>query len=189
MLTLSLQEVISDPTTALTSVLNFVWREDWEYEGHGGKNTHQQPKSHDGSWEREARELINSGMNDIQNNNNHKDSTISLLQRFLERTKIVLQETNSSARNRNNNTLKKSIQGAFASEMKRSSDMTSWPCPSFWEGVDSHTSNNNADNEDQMRVLSWVSGEMAPNCRDDDPFVRCTVNKDRCEVKRDAKCK
>ena len=110
----------------------------------------------------------------------------SVLNKLFDYTSLLLDETQSSIEN--DDLFKKSIQGAFASEMSRSSDMTSWPCPSFWEGVDTTTTNGD-DNSQQKRISQHISSEMIPNCRDNDPFVRCTVNRDRCEVKRDAKCK
>ncbi|KAL7533413.1 hypothetical protein ACHAXR_005217 [Thalassiosira sp. AJA248-18] len=188
MLTVSLEDVVKDPKNILASILGFVWREDWEWEGHGGKHNHQgalPPRN--GGWTREAEDLVIG--------DDHRGD--SSLQRLMGRTARILQESTSSARDGNSSSFSKAIQGAFASEMKRSSGMTSWPCPSFWEGVDSSsggTGGNNADSDggdghNQMRMLQLISGEMIPNCSDDDPFSRCTVNKDRCEVNRDAKCK
>ena len=172
MLTLSLDDVIKDPTDVLASILGFVWREDWEWEGSGG-GKHPQggllPQQR--GWKQEAEDLVE----------NHGGS----LQKLLEQTSLILQETTSSARG--NNSFQKAIQGSFASEMKRSADMTAWPCPSFWEGVE--TGGGGGDGNDQMLALQRLSEEMVPRCSDDNPFVRCTVNKDRCEVKKDAKCK
>jgi len=69
-----------------------------------------------------------------------------------------------------------SMRQSFVNEMIKSKDLTSWPCPSFWDGV-------------ETSVLSQIASEMTPNCRDGDRYARCTVNKDRCEMKKDAKCK
>jgi len=168
MLTLTLEDVINDPSITLASVLGFVWREDWEWEGHGNHHPTQRPPPQRG-WKHEAEELVR----------NHESG--SLLQTMLDQASLVVRETTSSA---GGLAFRKAIQGAFASEMKRSSGMTSWPCPSFWEGVES-----GSDKDNEVRALQHVAGEMVPNCSDDDPFVRCTINKDRCEVKHDAKCK
>jgi len=178
MLTLSLDDVIKDPTDVLARILGFVWREDWEWEGRGGGKHPQEGllPQRTRSWQQEAEDLVE----------NHGGS----LQKMLEQTSLILKETTSSATSGNNNkSFQKAIQGAFASEMKRSADMTAWPCPSFWEGVETDGSGGDGDGNDQMRALQRLSEEMVPSCSDDDPFVRCTVNKDRCEVKKDAKCK
>ena len=195
MLTISLEDVIKDPTAVLTSILNFVWREDWEWEGRGGMaiNQQQQEKSHEGSWQKEANDLIdNEDMND--NDNSHY-----YLKRMLEQTTLLLEETTSTVQDDGKKSFQKAMQGAFSSEMKRSSDMTSWPCPSFWEGISSSSAGDDANDDSvatgndgerfQMHILQRISKEMVPNCNDEDPFVRCTVNRDRCEVKQDAKCK
>ena len=178
MLTLSAEDVIKDPTDSLASILAFIWREDWDWEGHGGQQHPHQSKPH-ATWKLEADEIVNE---QYQNDD-------SVLNQLFEYTSLLLDETTSSIEN--NDLFKKSIQGAFSNEMKRSSDMTSWPCPSFWEGVDTTTVSkaDGDDNNQQKRILQHISSEMIPNCRDNDPFVRCTVNKDRCEVRRDAKCK
>ena len=177
MLTLSAEDIIKDPTDSLASILAFIWREDWDWEGHGGQQHPHQSKPHT-TWKIEADEIVHKQY--------QKDD--SVLNKLFDYTSLLLDETQSSIEN--NDLFKKSIQGAFAGEMKRSSDMTSWPCPSFWEGVDSTiTSVADGDDDQQKRILQHISSEMIPNCRDNDPFVRCTVNRDRCEVKRDAKCK
>lgn len=66
----------------------------------------------------------------------------------------------------------------LANEMTKSNNLTSWPCPSFWDGV----------NKDNSGAAHKIASGMTPNCRDGDPYAQCTVNKDRCEVKKDAKC-
>ena len=168
MLTLSLEDVLKDPSAVLTSTLGFIWRNDWDYEGQGGvKHRERELLPPQGGWKTKAADLIE----------NHGGA----LQTLFDETSLILQATASSARG--NNSFDKAIQGAFASEMHRSSDLTAWPCPSFWEGVDNGVGN------DATIILQHISGEMVPNCSEDDPFVRCTVNKDRCEVNRDAKCK
>ena len=60
------------------------------------------------------------------------------------------------------------MQHSSAEVTIKSKDMTSWPCPSFWNGVKA------ADSGSSFKVAN----EMTPNCRDGDPYVRCTVDKD-----------
>ena len=178
MLTLSAEEIIKDPTDSLASILAFIWREDWDWEGHGGQQHPHQSKPH-ATWKIEADEIVTKQYQNAD----------SALNKLFEYTSLLMDETTSSIGN--NDLFKKSIQGAFASEMSRSSDMTSWPCPSFWEGVDTTiaATDGNENDQQQVRILQHISSEMVPNCRDNDPFVRCMVNRDRCEVRRDAKCK
>ena len=175
MLTLSAEDIIKDPTDSLASILAFIWREDWDWEGHGGQQHPHQSKPH-ATWKIKADEIVTKQY--------QKDD--SVLNKLFQYISLLMDETTSSIEN--NDLFKKSIQGAFSNEMKLSSDMTSWPCPSFWEGVDI-TSMADGDADQEKRILKHISNEMIPNCRDNDPFVRCTVNRDRCEVRRDAKCK
>merc|ERR1711862_87919 len=105
----------------------------------------------------------------------------SLINSLFEITAMTLEETEKMASQ--GQPFMKAVEGAFESEMKRSSDLTAWPCPSFWEGsVYTDSPSNDA-------LLINIASHMVPNCNDDDPFVRCTINRDKCEVKRDAKCK
>jgi len=178
MLTLSLEDALKDPTDVLSNILSFVWREDWEWEGHGGNHPAQDRDQPHGGWKEDAKQLVE---------NDHGD----LLHRLVEQTSIILGETTPLAQsdngnNDNNAAFQKAMQGAFASEMNRSSDMTSWPCPSFWEGVVQNDTNSNDDI--LMNVMQKLAREMVPNCSDEDPYARCTVNRDRCEVRGDAKC-
>ncbi len=39
------------------------------------------------------------------------------------------------------------------------------------------------------QALGHLSGEMVPNSDDDDPFVRCTANKDLFKVRKEQTCK
>ena len=194
MLTLSLENVIKDPTTTLTNVLSFVWREDWEWEGRGGNgNQHPPPPSlvsggnSTMDWKMDAEDLLV----------NHGESFQELLDvtSLIVNAKISL--TSSSSSSSNDKTFQQTIADAFASEMDRSSGMTVWPCPSFWEehvedGDNKPTTDtsNVLDDTSQvmMQLLNRIASNMVPNCSDDDPFARCTVNKDRCEVKQTARC-
>lgn len=175
MVTLSLEDVLRDPKTALDRVLSFVRREDWEWEGRGGGDeSRQSPEG--GKETRAADDLVVVD----------RDGSLRTL---LDRASLVLDEASSYADAGDVDAFRKSIRDAFAGEMERSSNLTTWPCPSFWEGVGGiGEDSDNGNGDDQTRVLRRISGEMVPNCIDDDPFARCTVNKDRCEVKGDAKC-
>jgi hypothetical protein len=183
MLTLSLEDVLSNPTTVMTNMLSFVWREDWEWEKDRGSGNHPPIVSSDGNskdWKAVAGNLVG----------NHGESLL----KFLYVTSLILNETISLVNGDNENSLQQSIHDAFASEMDRSSGMTVWPCPSFWEGLDEVDDGSTMkgivhDEHNEMQMLRRIADYMVPNCIDDDPFVRCTVNKDRCEVERNAKCK
>jgi hypothetical protein len=196
MLTLSVENVIKDPTTTLTNVLSFVWREDLEWEGRGGNgNQHPPPPSlvsggnSTMDWKMDAEDLLV----------NHGES----FRELLDVTSLIVNATisltsSSSSSSSNDKSFQQTIEDAFASEMDRSSSMTVWPCPSFWEDLvedgehkPTTDTRNVPDDTRQMmmmQVLHRIAGNMVPNCSDDDPFARCTVNKDRCEVKRTAKC-
>lgn len=63
-------------------------------------------------------------------------------------------------------------------EMKRTKDMSIWPCPSFWE----------VPPPLQMSDLSkQLAQALSPNC--DDPYVSCFVQKDKCEAAGNPVCK
>jgi hypothetical protein len=64
------------------------------------------------------------------------------------------------------------VQDGFKEEMELSEDMSHWPCPSFWAGVE------------QLKMNS----ALVPDCRDDHPWIKCTINRDKCEVKKDPEC-
>jgi hypothetical protein len=199
MVTLSLEDVLRDPAAALVRVLSFVRRDDWEWEGReggggGGGDDGNRPSAKGGGEERQrvapADDLVVVDRG-------------GSFRALLDRASLVLDGASSSfagvAGGGDVEAYRESVSDAFAREMERSSDLTAWPCPSFWEGADGNvigggdTAGANAhdqddDGDDQTRVLRRISGEMVPNCADDDPFARCTVNKDRCEVRGDAKC-
>lgn len=74
---------------------------------------------------------------------------------------------------------KKIMEEALAAEMKRSKDMNVWPCPSFWEGLPPAGTEGGVSRK-------WAS-MVVPDC--DDEFVKCTVKRDKCEMKGDPLCK
>ena len=177
MITVPLEDAITDPVDALARILRFVWREDWEWEGHGGE-AHSPIIDTPGSqksWRREAEELAG----------NPYGGVARAWQTLAERTSLVARAAMAATPDA---AFAKAMQGAFASEMRRSSDMTAWPCPSFWEGVSTDDGGGGGGGKKNW-TLRRLAAEMVPDCRDDHPFVRCTVNKDRCEVRRDAACR
>ena len=151
------------PTNTLETILTFVWRQDWEYEGHNHKqNKREERDLYPKIWKGAAEEFVASG-----------DGS---LQPLLRQLSLLLQDDLLSS---DETIFGDTIQRSFANEMIKSKDLTSWPCPSFWDGVD----------DDDSDAAYKIANEMTPNCRDGDPYARCTVNKDRCEVKKDAICK
>ncbi|KAL9189420.1 hypothetical protein ACHAXT_009095 [Thalassiosira profunda] len=168
MLTLPLGDVVKHPADTLTKVLTYIWKENWDWEGQGEEANEHKQQNPPGGWRRAAEDLI------------AKDSG-GHLEELLDRTATLIQETTPGLRG-DGDVFKTALQGAFAAEMKRSNDMTVWPCPSFWEGVEA---DGGATEEEAVRR---IAGEMVPDCGDDHPFARCTIKRDKCELARDAKC-
>ena len=167
MITISLQDILRDPSVALGRILSFVWRDDWEWEG--GEKEPQSPENR--NKEKKASQVVDDEHLVVD-----RDGS---LRRLLDLTLLVLDESSTS-----DDAVKKSLHDAFTGEMKLSKDMTAWPCPSFWNGE-----NSNSDaGDDQMRIIRQISTEIVPDCSDDNPFARCTVNRDRCEVRSDSQC-
>lgn len=165
-LTLTLDNLLKHPTDTLETILTFVWRQDWEWEGHNHnhqKATRRVEEEEGGLfpkiWKDDAEEFVAS-----------EDGS---LQPLLYQLSLLLQDDSLTS-----SSFGETMRHSFVNEMSKSKDLTSWPCPSFWDGVN-----------DEPSVLSQIASEMTPNCRDGDPYARCTVNKDRCEMKKDAKCK
>ncbi len=199
MVSLSLEDVLRDPETVLERVLSFVRREDWEWEGRedggGGGGDDGNPPSPKGGGEEQQRVAPADDLVVVDRGGS--------LRALLDRASLIIDEASSSiaddAGGGDVEAYRESIRDAFAREMERSLDLTAWPCPSFWEGADGNviggggdtagvSARDGDDGDDQTLVLRRISGLMVPNCADDDPFARCTVKKDRCEVKGDPKC-
>ena len=207
MMTLSLEDIMNDAENVLEKIIGFVWRDDWEWEGGGGKGGGGRKGDHANNdnnmrgeqdktqeWKALAKTLLaldsNAPVTDGGQLDNIQNGSFG---DFLHQTSRILHEVSSALSS--NNKFEESLQNAFLDEMKLSKDMTKWPCPSFWEGVDV-TFNSQLNEEEvgeggfnQMRVVEQLASQLVPDCKDSDPFVRCTVNRDRCEVKRDSKCK
>jgi hypothetical protein len=94
----------------------------------------------------------------------------SYLNSVLDETKLIQKEVEKQFIESGVATI---FQSTFEEEMQRSNDMTAWPCPSFWAGV----------NKLKMNA------QLVPDCKDGHPWIKCTVNRDRCEVNEDPECK
>jgi len=165
-LTLTLDNIIKHPTDTLETILTFVWRQDWEWEGHNhNENKIEERELYPKIWNGAAEDFVES-----------EDGS---LQPLLNQLSLLLQDSILSSSSADATMFGDVMQQSFANEMTKSKDLTSWPCPSFWDGV------HNLDSGAAYKIAN----EMTPNCSDGDPFARCTVNKDRCEVKKDAMCK
>ena len=159
MLTLPLGDVVKHPADTLTKVLTYIWKENWDWEGQGEEANEHKQQNPPGGWRRAAEDLI------AKDRGGH-------LEGLLDRTATLIQETTPGLRG-DGDVFKTALQGAFAAEMKRSNDMTAWPCPSFWEGVEA---DGGAAAEEAVRR---IAGETVPDCGDDHPFARCTIKRDK----------
>ena len=72
----------------------------------------------------------------------------------------------------------KKLDDVLQEEMKRTKDMSVWPCPSFWEAPPP------LQLSDLTKQLAWA---LSPDC--DDPYVSCFVQKDKCEAAGNPSCK
>jgi hypothetical protein len=154
MLTLSIKDILEDPSNILQKILEFVFTNNWVWEGGGSK-----------PWKdiyanQQAMDII------IAESSNEK----SYLNSVLDETKLIQKEVEKQFIESGVATI---FQSTFEEEMQRSNDMTAWPCPSFWAGV----------NKLKMNA------QLVPDCKDGHPWIKCTVNRDRCEVNEDPECK
>jgi hypothetical protein len=66
-------------------------------------------------------------------------------------------------------------------ELKKTKNMTVWPCPSFWAA---------GDESDPLKlspITRRLARALSPDC--DAPFASCFVPRDKCEGKGDGLCK
>jgi hypothetical protein len=66
-------------------------------------------------------------------------------------------------------------------ELKKTKNMTKWPCPSFWAA---------GDEPDPLKlspITMRLARALSPDC--DAPFTSCFVPRDKCEGKGDGLCK
>ncbi|KAL3784723.1 hypothetical protein HJC23_007732 [Cyclotella cryptica] len=160
MINVDYHSVLQDPLTSLEKIVNFVFANNWEWDA-GRKK----------AWKQIDTELV---VNDIIASKVSSDGK-TYLDLVLDESKMIqdevakkFQESTSDAFSFTN-----TIQNAFEEEMNQSKDLTVWPCPSFWLGVE------------KLKFNSL----LVPDCRDGHPWIKCTVNRDKCEVKEDPECK
>lgn len=184
MLTVTLDEILNEPETLLNKILRFVWRDDWEWEGKGN----DKKGAMENGGENEDANNLKDTTNTVFSSEYKEDSSFGIL---LQRTSAILEQiefAKSSPSMISKEGFQRALENAFHDEMKLSKDLTKWPCPSFWEGIDDVDHGDVERNQD-VAVLRHLATQMLPNCNDKDPFIRCTVNRDRCEVAGDSKCK
>jgi hypothetical protein len=160
MITVDYNNVLEDPMAAIQKILKFVFSNDWEWDG-GGKKAWKEINS-----EQELNAIIASEIS---------SDAKSYLDLMLDETKLIQEEVSKKFQTVTADafSVPSIIQNAFEEEMNQSKDMTVWPCPSFWFGVD------------KLKFNSLV----VPECRDGHPWIKCTINRDKCEVKEDPECK
>ena len=156
MLSVSLNAILKDPISTMQQILQFVFTNNWEWEDKKGA-----------AWEeidskKEAEELVSNSLDDV----------IGLAD-IIEETVVLQEQVEQLLSTSGDNIISRSLQNAFDEEMQLSEDMTHWPCPSFWDGVE------------KLKINSG----LVPDCRDDHPWIKCTINRDKCEVKQDPECK
>jgi hypothetical protein len=155
MISVSLNDVLKDPISTLQQIIQFVFSNNWEWEG---GNT-QVWKDIDAK--KEASEFVDwETTRIVENESKQLLNKISLVQEQVENALDTKGE------------LAAAVQDGFKEEMELSEDMSHWPCPSFWAGVE------------QLKMNS----ALVPDCRDDHPWIKCTINRDKCEVKKDPEC-
>jgi hypothetical protein len=155
MISVTLDGVLNNPQTSLENIFKFVFTNDWEWEGGKGDKVWKEVDPN-----KEAAAFI-----DLENT---RTADSSYLRRVTEDL-IVIQGQLEQYLDKSVTSI---IQNAFKEEMDLSEDLTHWPCPSFWEGVE------------KLKLNS----DLVPDCRDDHPWIKCTINRDKCEVKQDPKC-
>lgn len=78
--------------------------------------------------------------------------------------------------------LLKEFDGVLLEEMRISSNLTAWPCESFWTVGDQA--------KDRLKlspIVQKIAASMSPDCKA--PFTSCFVKKDLCEAGGDGACK
>ena len=75
----------------------------------------------------------------------------------------------------------KELDEVLLDEMRKSKNLTAWPCESFWTVGDP-----SSDNLKFSDLISRISKSMSPDCKA--PFTSCFVKRDQCEAVGDGKC-
>jgi hypothetical protein len=72
------------------------------------------------------------------------------------------------------------LDNVLLDELKKTKNLTSWPCPSFWAVGDDATPTS------MSPLLQRLAKQLSPDC--DDPIGSCWVPKDKCESIGDGAC-
>lgn len=75
----------------------------------------------------------------------------------------------------------KELDEVLLDEMRKSKNLTAWPCESFWTVGDPSNDHLKFSN-----LISRISKAMSPDCKA--PFTSCFVKRDQCEAVGDGKC-
>lgn len=75
----------------------------------------------------------------------------------------------------------KELDKVLLDEMRKSKNLTAWPCESFWTVGDPSNDDLKFSN-----LISRISKSMSPDCKA--PFTSCFVKRDQCEFVGDGKC-
>lgn len=100
---------------------------------------------------------------------------------YSEGSKLMsLLQTKVNAKNAANDMLR-ILDDVLLDEMQISSNLTAWPCESFW------TVGEPGHRLEISPIISSISRAMSPNCTA--PYTSCFVKKDECEARGDGECK
>lgn len=77
--------------------------------------------------------------------------------------------------------LLKELDEVLLDEMRKSKNLTAWPCESFWTVGDP-----SSDHLKFSSLIARISSAMSPDCKA--PFTSCFVKRDQCEAVGDGKC-
>ena len=81
------------------------------------------------------------------------------------------------------------MERVLVNELRSTKNLSAWPCLSFWD-FDNLPPGNDGGKSPSILVRDAsrrTAKELVPDC--DSTFVKCTINKDLCEVKGDAICR
>ena len=123
LISISLHGILKDPVKVIEKIYQFVFENNWEW---GGKTAMP--------WK--DIDPMNEAMNFIDSEKTHTPDS-SYLRRAIEEVVLIRGVAEDFLGNLNGNTTHlDNIEAAFNEEMKLSKDLTIWPCPSFWAGID-----------------------------------------------------
>lgn len=127
-ISISLHGILKDPVKVIEKIYQFVFENNWEW---GGKAAMP--------WK--DIDPMNEAMNFIDSEKTHTPDS-SYLRRAIEEVVLVRGVAEDFLGNLNGNTTHLDIEAAFNEEMILSKDLTVWPCPSFWAGIDTFQLNS-----------------------------------------------